>query len=211
MSDTESRSAQRGESGRRKWWTLGTIAGLCTVLAFFVAAGQWAFPRPAPDLLTECRKNHPNADGKPVLQERKANADIFVVKGCKDPGLSGVAKDGLWEAKLSSYGADPNYQSPFFSVEAFTTDCPALGLEFRFSHMGNTDNYRVVVPDESTVSGNSDRPEDIYGLAAVPPEAPSAVKDMTGSALLVFHGSRTSLQAVSCEDLASVTPRPAGR
>ncbi|NUT71939.1 hypothetical protein [Pseudarthrobacter sp. C4D7] len=162
-------------------------------------------------MLAECRKNHPDADGKPVLQERKADADIFLVKGCRDPGLSGVAKDGLWEAKLARYGADTVYQSPINTVEAFTTDCPALGLIFRFSNMGNTNNYRIVVPDESTVLGNSDRPEDIYGLTSVPPQAPEAVKDMTGEALLVFHGPSTSLQAVSCEDLAAVTPRRALR
>jgi len=207
MSDSGSRSAQGGDSARSKWWSLGTIAGVCTVLALLVATGQWAFPRAAPDVLAECRKNHPDADGKPVLQERKAEADIFVVKGCKDPGLPGVAKDGLWEARLASYGADPDYQSPFWAVEAFTTDCPALGLELRFSKMGNTDSYRIVVPDESTVSGNSDRPEDIYGLT-VPAQAPEDVKAMAGEALLVFHGSSTSLQAVSCEDLAAVTPRP---
>lgn len=101
-----------------------------------------------------------------------------------------------------------DYLSPFTQAEAFTSDCPALGLEFRFSHMGNTDNYRIVVPYESTVSGNSDRPQDVYGLTSVPAEAPADVKAMAGSALLVFHNSRTSLQAASCEDLAAVTPRP---
>jgi hypothetical protein len=207
MSDTGSGPAQGGNSVRRKRWLLATLVILCIVFGVFVAVRQWGSPRSGPDILAECRKIHPDADGKPVKQEETANSQIFLVRGCRDPGLSGVASDGLWEAKFSSYGVDPNYLSPFYLVDAFTTDCPALGLDFEFSHM-NTVDYRIVVPDESTVSGNSDRPQDVYGLASIPAEAPPDVKAMAGSALLVFHGSRTSLQAVSCEDPTAVTPRP---
>jgi hypothetical protein len=164
-------------------------------------------PRSGADIVAECRKNHPDADGKPVKQEDAANSQIFVVRGCGAPGLSGVASDGLWEAHFSSYGVDADYMSPYYVVESFVTDCPALGLDFEFSHM-NTVDYRIVVPDESIVSGNSDRPEDVYGLTSVPAAAPQDVKAAAGSGLLVFHGSKTSIQKVSCEDLPAVTPRP---
>lgn len=162
--------------------------------------------RSAADVVAECRKNHPDADGKPVKQEDAANAQIFVVKGCGPPGLAGVASDGLWEARFSSYGVDPDYMSPYYVVESFTTDCPALGLDFEFSHM-NTIDYRIVVPDASIISGNSDRSEDVYGLSSVPAAAPQEVKAAAGSDLLVFHGAKTSIQKVSCEDLPAVTPR----
>jgi hypothetical protein len=64
------------------------------------------------------------------------------------------------------------------------------------------------VPEESTVSGSSRRPEDICGLTSVPTEAPSDMLAMAGSTLMVFYGARTSLQAVSCENLAAAIPRP---
>ena len=95
-------------------------------------------------------------------------------------------------------------------MDAFTTDCPALGLDFEFSHMGTVD-YRIVVPDGSIVSGNSDHPEDVYGMSSVPPVAPPDVRGMVGSALLVFHGSKTAVQTVSCEELSAVTPRPTSK
>lgn len=162
-------------------------------------------PPSGAEIVAECRKNHPDADGRPVKQEDTANSKIFIVKGCREPGLSGVASDGLWEAHFSSYGVDPNYMSPYYVVDSFTTDCPALGLDFEFSHM-NTIDYRIVVPDESIVDGNSDRPEAVYGLTSVPAAAPQDVKAAAGSALLVFHGAKTSIQKVSCEDLPALTP-----
>jgi hypothetical protein len=172
-----------------------------------LGAASGGSPQPGADIVAECRKSHPDADGKPVKQDHTANSQIFVVRGCEAPGLSGVASDGLWEAHFSSYGVDPDYMSPYFVVESFTTDCPALGLDFEFSHM-NTVDYRIVVPDETIVDGNSDRPEAVYGLTSVPAAAPQDVKAAAGSALLVFHGSKTSIQKVSCEDLPAVTSRP---
>jgi hypothetical protein len=186
---------------------LGALASAAAILqAFFPALVP---SQPSPGSVAECQKHHPDADGKPVLQSGKDDHVIYLIQGCRESGLQGVAGDGLWKAELSIYGIPfAGSAEEFTGVEVYATECPALGLNYKYDHMTTVDRYRIVVQNDQTVSGNSDRPESIFSVRGLPANVPDVVKEMAGRRLLVLNNRRNELQVVSCEDFTAAAKPP---
>lgn len=194
-----------------KFWRKPSVlfAAVGVALAGAALVSQMAPPKTPPDPLAECRAHHPEADGKPVKTAKPGQHDTYLVQGCRPAGIPGVAEDGLWKAELTYYGIPgTSLADEFTTVEVYSTDCPALGLGYRFSNQSRTQHYRIVVQSEDTVSGNSDSPESIYSPDGVPANAPEELWVMAGTRLLVLNNDRNALETVTCEPLEAVVPRP---
>jgi hypothetical protein len=85
----------------------------------------------------------------------------------------------------------------------YTTDCPAVGLDYLFDNQGTTVHHRMVVQNGQTVSGYTGGAENVFY-----PDTPDEVQDMSPSndRLLVYMNGRYQLQTASCEDVGAVTP-----
>lgn len=80
-----------------------------------------------------------------------------------------MGDDALWKADLSIYGlAGSSLANAFTRVEVYDTQCPALGITYKFDNMGTVERYRVVVQNQQTVSGNLEDPKSIYSLGNIP-------------------------------------------
>jgi hypothetical protein len=211
MSDERDVPAREDDSGGQKGWLkrLGKgpkiALGVLTTLASAAAVIQVFFPalipsQPPPDPVAECRKKHPDAQGHPV----RVGKDDYTIEGCRNPGIPGVGDDGHWKAQLHTYGIPgAGLANQYTGVEVYTTDCPAVGLDYLFDNQGTTVHHRMVVQNGQTVSGYTGGAENVFY-----PDTPDEVQDMSPSndRLLVYMNGRYQLQTASCEDVGAVTP-----
>ncbi|MGN7201322.1 hypothetical protein [Arthrobacter sp. SAFR-044] len=162
------------------------------------------------DPVAECHRQYPDAKGIPVRKGENRNPSTYVVEGCRQPGLAGVGDDALWRADLTIYGIpDTALADAFTRVEVYDSKCPALGINYKYDHMGTVSQYRIVVQNQQTVSGNLEDPKSIYSVGTIPPaNVPQEVRDMAGSRLLVLNNDRNELESVSCEDFTAAAKRP---
>lgn len=167
------------------------IAVLTALLGIYLA-------KPPPDVVAECNGRNAGATGKLV----PAGDQKYIIEGCRQPGIPGVGENGLWRVELERFNIpNTSMASEFTDVEVFTTDCPALGLDYLFSNQGLSVHIRFTVQNTQTVSGYDGRPINIFEA----PEIPAVVSALSGERLIVIINARNQLQSVTCEPLSAVT------
>jgi hypothetical protein len=173
------------------------LAGLIIAAWSLVAVLQ-----PPADPVSQCRKDHPDADGIPVQTEE--GRPHYVIEGCAQPGTPGVAGDGLWKADLRIFhipGAA--LVERVTQAELFLTDCPVLGLDYHYSNQGVISNNLIVVQMGQVVLGRNGESTTISaeagGLAGVEELYPSPDR------LIVLNNGRNQLNTVSCEPLSALS------
>lgn len=174
-----------------------------SVLALGLAAwGVVAATQPPPNPVAECQRSHPEAKAKPV---RTGDAtQSYVIEGCAQPGIPGVAADGLWRVELTIHPIPGTAMVDAYThVEVYKTDCPALGVDYFFSNQGAAAHSRFVIQNGQTVSGHDGRPQNIFQ-----PNVPADVVEASLAAdrLIVLNNGRNEVDSVSCEPLSALPP-----
>lgn len=154
--------------------------------------------RPPADVVADCKDRNPGATGKLV----PAGEQKYVIEGCRQPGLPGVDKNGLWRVELERFNIpNTSMASEFTDAEVFATDCPALGFDYLYSNQGLAVHTRFTVQNTQTVSGYDGHPVNINEAHGIP----AVVSASSGERLIVVVNARNQLQSATCEPLSAVT------